>query len=155
MSNVKNPTGFNEALARFSKILKAKELKYTRQREIILRAIAASKSHFIPEELRSKVVSEFGGAHIGSATVYRTLALLEEAGIVTSVSFGASGKRYEFGLKAHHDHMICNACGKMIEFVDDEIENRQKAIAASHGFKIISHAMQIHGLCKGCQKAEN
>ncbi|MDR1912484.1 MAG: transcriptional repressor, partial [Helicobacteraceae bacterium] len=69
-----------------------------------------------------------------------------------SVSFGASGKKYEFGLKEHHDHMICDSCGAMIEFVDKEIEKRQKEIASSKGFKIVSHAMQIRGLCKACQK---
>ncbi|MDR1911045.1 MAG: transcriptional repressor, partial [Helicobacteraceae bacterium] len=72
-----------------------------------------------------------------------------------SVSFGASGKKYEFGLKEHHDHMICDSCGAMIEFVDKEIEKRQKEIASSKGFKIVSHAMQIRGLCKACQKAKS
>jgi Fur family ferric uptake transcriptional regulator len=121
---------------------------------VILRAIASSQSHFIPEELKTKIASEFKGYVVGTATIYRTLSLLEEAGIVTSVSFGANGKRYEFGLKDHHDHMICNVCGEMIEFMDEAIEERQKKIAAEQGFKIVSHAMQIRGVCKNCQKAD-
>ncbi|MDR2152727.1 MAG: transcriptional repressor [Helicobacteraceae bacterium] len=146
----KNQTGFDEALERFVKILKDNDLKYTFQREVILRAIVASDSHFIPEELKLKLSKEYGCPHIGTATIYRTLSLLEEAGIVTSVSFGANGKKYEYGLKAHHDHMICDRCGKMIEFIDEEIENRQKEIAALHGFKIVNHAMQLRGICKEC-----
>ncbi|MDR0665770.1 MAG: transcriptional repressor [Helicobacteraceae bacterium] len=152
----KNQKSFDEALERFVKTLKEKDLKYTFQREVILRAIAASDSHFIPEELKIKIAKEYDCPHIGTATIYRTLSLLEEAGIVTSVSFGANGKKYEFGLKAHHDHMICDYCGRMIEFIDEDIENRQKAIAAAHDFKILSHAMQLRGMCKECRnKAKN
>ncbi|MDR2639646.1 MAG: transcriptional repressor [Helicobacteraceae bacterium] len=142
----------NKALERLEKLVAEKGLKYTRQREIILRAIVSTQSHFIPEELKAKIAKDFGSPHIGTATVYRTLALLEEAGIVTSVSFGVSGKKYEFGLKAHHDHMICNICGKMIEFIDEDIEKRQREIALLRGFKILSHTMQLRGICKECLK---
>ena len=91
---------------------------------------------------------------VGIATIYRTLTLMEEAGIVTSISFGTEGKRYEYGKKEHHDHMVCDRCGKLIEFVDDVIEERQEAIAAAAGFKITGHSMQIHGVCADCRKNE-
>ena len=72
--------------------------------------------------------------------------------MVASISFGVSGKMYEFGEKEHHDHMICTICGQITEFVDEEIENRQDAIAKELGFKISDHSMQIYGICKDCQK---
>lgn len=87
----------------------------------------------------------------GIATVYRTLALLEDSDMVTSLSFGAQGKKYELGAKEHHDHMICTTCGDITEFVDEEIENRQDSIAHELGFEISDHSMQIYGICKNCK----
>ena len=71
--------------------------------------------------------------------------------MVTSISFGANGKKYEAGTKDHHDHMICDSCGKIIEFCDEVIEELQEKVALKHQFKIIDHVMQIHGICKECQ----
>lgn len=90
--------------------------------------------------------------NIGIATIYRTLNLLEESGMVTSISFGSAGKKFELANKPHHDHMICKTCGKIIEFQDDTIEQRQLKIAKEHGFKLSSHLMQLYGTCKDCQK---
>ena len=134
----------------FKGILRRNNLKFTQQREAILEAVYGFKGHFSPEDLYQTVQDENGGLNIGIATVYRTLALLEKEGLVTSLSFGVSGKKYEYGKKAHHDHMICERCGKIIEFVDEEIEARQAKIARDHGFTITDHAMQIHGICKEC-----
>jgi len=72
--------------------------------------------------------------------------------IVTSLSFGAQGKKYELGAKEHHDHMICTTCGDITEFLDEEIENRQNLIAKELNFNILDHSMQIYGTCKNCQK---
>ena len=71
--------------------------------------------------------------------------------MVTSLSFGAAGKKYELGAKTHHDHMICTACGNITEFVDEQIEKRQHSIAQELGFLMSDHSMQIYGLCKNCQ----
>ena len=79
------------------------------------------------------------------------MSRLEESDMVTSLSFGAQGKKYELGAKDHHDHMICTECGDIMEFVDDEIEKRQELIAKEFGFKINDHSMQIYGICKNCQ----
>ena len=90
--------------------------------------------------------------NIGIATIYRTLTLLEEAGLVTSISLDKQGKKYELADKEHHDHMICTNCGKIIEFIDNEIEERQKQISKQHKFKMTGHSMQIYGLCHECQQ---
>ena len=70
--------------------------------------------------------------------------------MVTSLSFGAQGKKYELGAKEHHDHMICTQCGNITEFVDEDIEKRQDLIAKELGFKISDHSMQIYGTCSKC-----
>ncbi|MDR2904584.1 MAG: transcriptional repressor [Helicobacteraceae bacterium] len=141
------------ALEQFRQILLERGLKYTLQRERIIRAIIGSDSHFTPENLKTILERKFSGKKIGMATIYRTLLLLEEAHFVTSISFGAEGKKYEYGLKAHHDHMICDSCGDLTEFTNDEMEELQEKIAKEHNFVITGHTMQIRGLCKKCQKA--
>ncbi|MGE4295219.1 MAG: Fur family transcriptional regulator [Campylobacterales bacterium] len=145
-------TSYEDLLERFKHLLKLSGLKYTQQREAILRTIYESEGHFTPEMLHQQVQQLFSDQKIGIATIYRTLSLLESEHIVTSISFGVSGKKYEFGMKQHHDHMICDKCGKMIEFVDETIEKRQAAIAKNHNFIITGHTLQIHGICEECQK---
>jgi len=83
--------------------------------------------------------------------VYRTLSLLETSEIASSISFGAQGKKYELGLKKHHDHLICSKCGEIIEFFDDTIEERQEVIAKQFNFQMTDHTMKIVGLCENCQ----
>ena len=71
--------------------------------------------------------------------------------MVTSLSFGAQGKKYELGAKEHHDHLICTECGMITEFVDEKIEARQHTITDALDFKMSDHSMQIYGICKNCQ----
>ena len=90
--------------------------------------------------------------NIGIATVYRALSFLEEVNLIVSIAFGTEGKKYESNAKAHHDHLICTSCGKIIEFLDNEIEKRQDKIAKKNNFKILSHSMQLYGTCEDCSK---
>jgi len=143
---------FDALIKDFQDLLKANGLKITKQRDAILETIFTTKKHFTPEELNRGVAEKFPHLKVGIATIYRTLLLLENKGIVTSISFGANGKKYEYGKKAHHDHMICNDCGKLIEFYDETIENQQIKIAEKNNFKIRTHSMQIYGICEKCQK---
>lgn len=156
MSNVN--TDFNDKtveykqlLEEFKILLKENSLKFTIQREVILETLYNSEEHLTPEALHRLIQDKFPDLKTGIATVYRTLALLEESNMVTSLSFGAQGKKYELGAKEHHDHMICTECGNITEFVDEEIEKRQRAIADALGFKMTDHSMQIYGICKKCQ----
>ncbi len=137
-------------LDQFKEVLRKNNLKYTKQRETILDAIYHYDTHFSPESLHKKI-QELSEEKIGIATVYRTLSLLEHEGMVTSISFGVNGKKYEFGEKEHHDHMICDQCGTIIEFHDEQIEKLQEKVAKSHNFKTTDHIMQIHGICAECQ----
>ena len=72
--------------------------------------------------------------------------------MVTSISFGVQGKKFELANKPHHDHMICRQCGVIVEFEDQIIEKRQLAIAKEHGFKLTGHIMQLYGVCSECNK---
>jgi len=142
---------YNKLLSDFKQLLKENGLKFTIQREVILEMLYNSDEHLTPEGLHHLIQEKHPELGTGIATVYRTLSLLEDSEMVTSLSFGAQGKKYELGAKDHHDHIICTSCGNITEFVDEEIERRQKEITQSLGFVMQEHSMQIYGICKNCQ----
>lgn len=144
---------YNKLLSDFKQLLKANGLKFTIQREVILEMLYNSDEHLTPEGLHHLIQQKHPELNTGIATVYRTLSLLEDSEMVTSLSFGAQGKKYELGAKDHHDHIICTACGTITEFVDEQIEHRQKEITEALGFVMQEHSMQIYGICKNCQTA--
>ncbi len=143
---------YHTLLKEFTALLKTQKLKFTRQREMILKALYDNHGHFSPEEIHLMILKENPELKVGIATVYRTLTLLEDAGLANSISFGKDGKIYELGLKKHHDHLICTGCGKIIEFVDEIIEAKQEEIAQKYHFKMTNHTMKIIGLCEACQE---
>lgn len=140
-----------EAIEELKKIVKQKGLKYTEQREIVLNILIHAEDHLTAEEVYNEIKSQDKNSNIGIATVYRALSFLEEVDLITSINFGTDGKKYESNAKSHHDHLICTECGKIIEFLDDEIEKRQERIAKKNKFKITSHSMQLYGVCSDCQ----
>ncbi|NPA66630.1 MAG: transcriptional repressor [Epsilonproteobacteria bacterium] len=147
-----NIIGYEELLEQFKQLLRENSLKFTIQREAILEALYHTDEHVTPEALHHAILQRYPELKIGIATIYRTLSLLEESEIVTSLSFGTQGKKYELGTKEHHDHMICTECGSITEFVDEEIEKKQKKIAQAFGFLMKDHSMQIYGICQQCQQ---
>jgi len=142
---------YETLLTDFKKLLKLNNLKYTTQRELILKIIYDNDGHFTPEDIYNLIKQSYPDVKLGIATVYRTLTLLEDADIVSSISFGTQGKKYEFGLKEHHDHLVCLECGGIEEFFDDTIEKQQEEIAKKFNFKMTNHIMKITGICKKCQ----
>jgi Fur family ferric uptake transcriptional regulator len=143
---------YSELLDNFKALLKKNNLKFTIQREVILETLYNSNEHLTPEALHQLIQKKYPDLKTGIATVYRTLSLLEDSNVVTSLSFGAQGKKYELGAKEHHDHLICMECGEITEFVDEAIEKRQQDITQELGFKMLDHSMQIYGICKKCQQ---
>mgnify|MGYP000170243668 FL=1 len=141
-----------EIIDELKKIVKQKGLKYTEQREIVLNILINAKDHLSAEEVYNHIKTSYPDNNIGIATVYRALSFLEEVDLITSIAFGTDGKKYESNAKSHHDHLICTACGKIIEFMDNEIEKRQDKIAKKNNFKILSHSMQLYGTCEDCTK---
>ena len=142
---------YDDVLENFKKLLKLNNLKHTTQRELILEIIYDNSGHFTPEDIYNLIKENYPDVKLGIATVYRTLTLLEDANIVSSISFGTQGKKYEFGLKEHHDHLVCLECGGIEEFFDETIEKQQEAIAKKFNFKMTNHVMKITGICKTCQ----
>ncbi len=145
---------YEQCLNNFKALLKKNSLKFTIQREVILETLYGSDEHLTPESLHHLIQVKHPELKTGIATVYRTLALLEHSSMVTSLSFGSQGKKYELGAKNHHDHMICTKCGSITEFVDEQIEERQQKIAKALNFTMQGHSMQIYGICKKCQNKQ-
>ena len=142
---------YENLLEKFKALLKDNSLKFTKQRELILKFLYENNDHYTPEDIYMQIKQLHPEVNIGIATVYRTLTLLEESDIVSSISFGSQGKKYELGLKKHHDHLICTECGKIIEFYDEMIEERQEVIANQFNFKMTNHIMKIEGVCEECR----
>ena len=142
---------YDELLTEFRTILKSNKLKFTSQREAILQTLYRHPQHFTSENLYLLVKKNYPKLNIGIATVYRTLSLLEENGLVSSISLGVQGKKFEIANKPHHDHLICEGCGKIVEFENAKIEALQEEIAKENGFVLTNHLMQLYGICKTCQ----
>ena len=127
-------------------------LKSTRQRSLIIDTFFAVGGHQTVEDLWSRVRNK--DAKVSVATVYRTMKLLSECGLAHARNFGDGQTRYEAAAgRHHHDHLICTRCGLIIEFENDRIEMLQEAVARRHGFQVLSHKMELYGLCKDCQRA--
>jgi len=136
--------------ARFEAFLRSKKLKLTGERLTILASIFQRESHFDAETLHALLRTE--GGDISRATVYRTLDLLVQSGLVRKNSLGASHANYEAAHgDEHHDHLICLNCNKVVEFYRPDLENLQEGICADHGFKLVHHSLQIFGLCPACK----
>ena len=127
-----------------------KGVKLTEQRKIIARIISESKTeygesdHPDVDELYSRVSKV--DPKISIATVYRTVKLFEEAGILTKHDFKGGKARYEAMIESHHDHLIDIKTGEIIEFVDDEIEKLQKKVAEKYGYKLVDHKLELYGV---------
>ena len=121
----------------------AKGLKLTEQRKIIAKVMSSSKDHPDVDELYKRVLNI--DPKISIATVYRTVKLFAEEGIVTKHGFKGGKARYEEILESHHDHLIDIKSGEIIEFVDEEIEKLQKKIAERFGYDLIDHKLELYG----------
>jgi Fur family ferric uptake transcriptional regulator len=139
--------------ARFRDFLARRGLRMTRERIVILEAILAASDHFDAEKLYLDLRAQ--ESLVSRATVYRTLDLLVQCGLVDRSRFASDSFSYEpMDGREHHDHMVCTACGHVIEFVSEEIERLQDQACASHDFQSHSHRLTIFGLCADCAKKE-
>ena len=124
-----------------------KGLRITEQRRVIARVLSESEDHPDVEALHARASAIDSGISI--ATVYRTLRLFEEAGILERHDFGDGRARYEAASEAHHDHLIDVETGQVLEFVDDELEALQRKIAERLGFRLVDHRMELYGVALG------
>jgi len=131
--------------------LKSTGLKATAPRLKILELFQkAERRHMTADDVYRQLLSE--RSDIGLATVYRVLTQFEQAGILSRNHFEAGKAVYELRNEEHHDHLVCTACGKVEEFLDAEIERRQRNVATTRGWALQDHAMSLYGLCPACQK---
>ncbi|MBI1807773.1 MAG: transcriptional repressor [Ignavibacteria bacterium] len=130
--------------------LKEKKLRPTRERFLLLEEIMKTNGHFDADTLHASLISK--GLKASRATVYNTLDLLAECGLISKYRFGESQSRYEkaFG-RPRHDHLICLECGDIIEFVNDKLERIQQEVCQEKKFKIQNSTLQIFGVCSKCQ----
>ena len=121
-----------------------KGLRITEQRRTIARVLSESEDHPDVEQLHLRAAAIDPGISI--ATVYRTVRLFEDAGILDRHDFGDGRARYEAAPEAHHDHLIDVESGKVVEFVDPELEALQKQIAEKLGYRLVDHRMELYGV---------
>ena len=124
----------------------AKGVKLTEQRKIIAKVMSESTDHPDVDELYKRV-SQID-PKISIATVYRTVKLFEESGILAKHDFKGGKARYEELSESHHDHLIDVKTGDIIEFVDEEIEELQKKVAEKYGYKLVDHKLELYGIKK-------
>lgn len=134
-----------------SQELKNAGLKATLPRIKILHFLEQSKIRHMSAEDVYKALLE-SGEEVGLATVYRVLTQFEQAGLVTRHHFESGQSVFELNEGKHHDHILCIKCGKVDEFVDKIIEERQQLIAKEKGYEMTDHSLYIYGICKECQK---
>ena len=132
------------ALDRIENLCSEKGMRMTDQRRVVARVLSDSHDHPDVEELYRR--SHAMDPHISIATVYRTVRLFEEAGIISRHDFRDGRSRYEEAPETHHDHLIDMKTGRVIEFVDQDIEALQEAIARRLGYKLVDHRLELYGL---------
>ena len=138
---------------RFRRYLRDHHQPVTRQRDHVAQTVFLSDEHLSVEEIRRKLRER--GERVGTATVYRTLELLVQSGLVRAHEFGEGFRRYEpTASQAHHEHLICTRCGRVIEFTNVPLERMLPIIADEHAFQHQRHRVEIYGVCRDCRQRE-
>ena len=134
--------------------LRAAGLKSTLPRRKILEVMESCGTRHMSAEDIYRTLLE-ADEDVGLATVYRVLTQFEAAGLVSKHNFEGEHSVFELNQGEHHDHILCVKCGKVEEFVDDVIEQRQRDIASKAGFTMTDHCLYIYGICADCQKEDS
>ena len=134
----------------FRRYLRDHSLPVTQQREAVAATVFFADGHLSAGDIESALDAD--GTHVGKATIYRTLELLDRAGLIEQHDFGEGFKRFEARSgQGHHEHLICVACGGVVEFSSDRLERMNALIAEQHGFRHHHHRLEIYGVCQACQ----
>ena len=140
----------NQRSRQLKKALKKEGLRYTSQRQAIWDEICSSDEHRDVEELFISIRQ--AGIKVSRATVYRTIDVLVKNNLVRKLDLGDGRSLYEHKIDpTHHDHLVCIRCGRIEEFMMEEIESLQDRIAKKHNFKLIRHIHQLFGICSECR----
>jgi Fur family ferric uptake transcriptional regulator len=140
-------------LERFRRFLRDHRLPVTRQRDLVAQTVLLAEDHLSVDGIRRRLREK--GERVGTATVYRTLDVLLESGLVRAHDFGEGFKRYEpMPAQAHHEHLICERCGRVVEFQNERLERMLPIIADEHAFQHDRHRVEIYGVCRECRQRE-
>ncbi|MEK7379759.1 MAG: Fur family transcriptional regulator [Gemmatimonadota bacterium] len=137
----------------FTRYLRDRRLPVTRQRLEVATALFHSPDHPSADRLQRDLAER--GVGVGTATVYRTLDLLVESGLVREHDFGEGFRRFEpTSERSRHEHLVCRRCGRAVEFVNERLERMLEMIADEHRFLHRQHRVEIYGLCADCQRRD-
>ena len=140
-------------LNKCKKYFKANGLRFTPQREELLKTIFTVSTHFDVDFLHSQLKEK--GVKVSKATIYRAIPLMKDCGVINDVTRIDNKDYYEFAYnRQHHDHMICTNCGSIIEFHNEKIEELQHYICDEHNFFPETHQLIIRGLCEKCRSKQ-
>ncbi len=140
-------------LERFRRYLREHRQPVTRQRDLVAQTVFRADDHPSVDGIRRALKER--GEQVGTATVYRTLEVLVESGLVRAHDFGEGFKRYEpMPAQAHHEHLICERCGRVAEFQNERLERMLPVIADEHAFQHQRHRVEIYGVCRECRHRE-
>ena len=151
-SEAAGPAG-PQLLEVFRRYLREHNLPVTSQRELVAEVVLTAPGHLSADDVEHRLRER--GAHVGKATVYRTLDLLTESGMIARRDFGEGFRRYErVPGRQHHEHLICLRCGTVIEFSNERLERMKALIAEEYGFRHHHHRLEIFGTCPECQQRD-
>ncbi len=131
--------------------LRKKGYKLTPQRRSVVRIITSSKDHLTPATIYEKIHCTH--PDIGLVTIYRTLELLAELGLVCELHADSRHRSYTTSIPQHHHHLICTGCGTVVDFAGHHLEKLERSLSRDSGFRIDTHTLEFTGLCRTCQKA--
>jgi Fur family ferric uptake transcriptional regulator len=150
------PLGRDEATAlleRFRRYLREQHLPVTRQRDAVAEVLFRSEDHLAVEAIERRLRER--GVRVGTATVYRTLDLLLDAGLARAHDFGEGYRRFEaMPARPHHGHLVCTRCGRVTEFTNEPLERILPIVADEHAFQHHRHRVEIYGLCRDCRQRD-
>jgi len=138
---------------KFREYLLTRGQRLTRERMILVEEVFSDHEHFDSDQLIERLSHRTDGRRVSRSTVYRTLASMEEAGLLRKVARPNGREVYEhdYGYP-QHDHMICGSCGTLIEFTNDELSRIIEQVASEHGFLRSSHRLEVYGTCEACRR---
>jgi Fur family ferric uptake transcriptional regulator len=130
--------------------LKQHGYKLTPQRRVVIQAIASTQDHLTPTAIYEKVHQDH--PNIGFVTIYRTLEILAELGLICELHAGGSCRSYTISALGHHHHLICSKCSEVIDFTGYDLNELEQRLSRETGFHIEDHLLEFVGLCRNCQK---
>lgn len=138
-------------LERFRRWLRDHNQPLTRQRELVAETVFSADGHLSIEEVRGRLAAR--GERVGLATIYRAMDVLVTSGLVRGQDFGEGFRRFEpVGSRSGHEHLVCDRCGRVIEFASERLERMLQLLADEHGFQPDRHRVEVHGVCRDCRR---